>query len=334
MHLIYTYTQDPIGFQSNGSNRAGDYKIFNNLMKDLQVLKSKGPKKGSGYATDGYPLGVHPGLEDSKSEFANALKSIIKHYAKPQYLTNIAALSTNDEDGGDDWVMFIAEVDQKNPAELKLRPLNNVKTYEGREEGLVDFPLSFTFFLDDNIEHTYPRSEVPFTNNRMESFDAAKDSIIRVLDPKNTVLNVDCLSCHNVDHNLFQATIEAESKNKAKSQLMSIFNADYGFAPVEGITAFAHPAAQKTPTDRFEAIEDGKNVNFHNFGHIFGKATVSLRTVYESALVAAAFNEKFHGSPKGPGASCSSKGQWAFKNYSIIQKIADDFEYSKEMTCD
>ena len=328
VHLIYTFSKNPENFFSG--KKEGDHELFKKVIRDLQILKQKGPKVDGKPATDGAPLGIHPGLAKKGSSFSQELKAMIKYYAKPEYLTNVAILSTNDFDGGSDWVFTAFDIDQKNPNELHLKPLINLKQNFSDRQG----PLSIFFSIAENIENVFPSHEVPAVKLNVNDVKD-RSNISKVLDPLQTsVLGLDCLSCHAVGHNMFQLMHEAPSNRKRKDIINQFARSGF-YEPKAGITAFPHPQTLQFPSDRFSnQVEPLDFANFHNFGHFLGEASVSFRTVYESAEVAAAFNKIVHGNEAGPGKSCKSKFDFVRKTFQLVQNVAKNPRNEKNIiTC-
>ena len=324
VHLIYTFSKDPINFFSG--KKEGDHELFRNIIRDLQVLKQKGPKKNGKPATDGAPLGVHPGLQQEGTRFSQELVEMVKFYAQPKYLTSIALLSTNEFDGGSDWVFAVLDVDQKNPNKLNLKPLINIKNTKGQVG-----PLSIGFAILENLENVYPISQVPAT--KLDADNVQDKRIIgKVLNPnQSSVLGMDCLSCHVATHNFFQMQSEASSRSAFKriTRTYQSPSANY-YRSRPGITAFPHPKAIQFPdiNGRFsEKVEPQDFANFHNFGTFSGDPSVSLRTVYESSEVAAALNRAVHGDVRGPGKDCSTTSggkqtEFINKTFELIRDVS------------
>ncbi len=289
IHLIYTYVETPSTFAADVA-AGGTYipldGIGRSIARDLQVLKWLSPE-----STDGRPLGVHPGMHDP--EFREMVGDFVRFYARPAFLSTIAYLSTNDFDGGTDWVMTAMTVDPESDyrraEDLDLTPLSS----------LVDEPLSmhFTTFSDD-FRFDFDEPEGAATAIRVGLEHTDTDDIVALSNPVLTqVPATDCVSCHR-ETGAYLELLAADDE----ATLREILDAPDAYVPPPGMTAFVDPNA-------LQFIDHDGLPSFHNFGHVFSVPTVSIRTAHESADIAASLNLALHGAADGPGLDCEPEAR-------------------------
>lgn len=286
VHLIYTYVRAPESFARDLAERR-DWEpleeVSQAIIGDLQFLKSRSPSSTSGRA-----LGVHPGLDASglDGEFTGLVEDFLRFYARPEFLTNIAFLSTNNFDGGADWVMTSATIDHDSPDELRLTP-------QLMRRGS---PLALAFRLGSNdsldLEFDDPIGSAIAIRDALENTTA--DDFVAVSNPHLTqVPATDCASCHRETHSYLHMIRDGRLE-----ELEQIVSDEAFYRPAPGVTGFVDPQAVQF----FDL--DGLP-SFHNFGHMFNRPTVAVRTAHESAEVASSINERLFGDPEGPGLRCT-----------------------------
>jgi hypothetical protein len=268
-HLVYN-----LGFSVTNQ------KMLAEAVSDLQAIKA-----ASRVPTTGEPLGVHPGLaaevKSGGSDLAGKVEAFIKKYAaraqeikllnkvfSPPRLTAFMVKDGDFTTPGDaaEWYFMIGDVVNDAWSPTEISPVGKGVMFEKlsfkqKQGGEGDFEPKDKDGWASVGGHFLPKFK-PAAADSEPLFLGDKNPATAhgVEDPgKSTVTNVDCVSCHT---------------STSRTVALDLPGATRLPAP-KGITALV----------RRENLQSSA-ANVRNFGYFAGQATVSMRTLNETAGVA------------------------------------------------
>ena len=247
------------------------------LIEGISALKAASPAR-----TSGAPLGIHPGLltelnAGPTTAFGDAVTDFVLSNVRAADISSIAVFEGANLDA-EPWVMFEGTVASTLAGDWHwtVRPLVNAGSEPVmRLGGIAHFTATTTKADGKSMHDAKAQPNAP-----------ANPQVIHFIEnPANAnTQNMDCVSCH---------------LSTSYGQRINVPPGPDRFRPKPGVTGYAD--------EPFNGLWRGLQVgdkNFRNFGYFQTKASVSQRTVNETAEVVDFLNRKVLHVPN-PGLDCS-----------------------------
>ena len=316
-------------FVVDGSNvNVDDYTIHivyeftpaESKQQAIDLLKLKVDNK---LKTDGRPLGVHPSMpnpSDLNLPVAQAFRRYLVGHLQSAKLSVIAFMGL--APAPEPWRFFAGAMIKDASGKINFRLLNQ-KFPANKANGFQDLifignrktPVEPDFMEGAKMErpHTAPLF------NKKDLFDDKSDGI----DPIETIVNVDnpqlsglapgkefdlknkkgqflhrdCVSCHTSTSRALDLALVPRTGERDSNAFKSLMSHADAFKPEVGITGWTMG----------RSLQVG-NWNVRNFGYLFGEPAVAIRTLNETAEVAAFTNKHILGDHANPSPfNCAGK---------------------------
>jgi hypothetical protein len=286
-HLVYrlgTLNAEKTAFESPGKT------TLKSIIEDLQDLKKSSPAKTSGVA-----LGIHPGLATGNQAYAQKVSQFLKKHLSSASLGAVAFMGL-DGSAPEPWIFLAGGVLPVTAQGAPILDPANASQAKGRKWFPIDVPTLpkgsksiMLSFLDSQRVLPMPGGKIstqPLFDRNLKATNPADQQKLGTafdIDHPDHIhfFNMDCVSCHSTTTRMTNQGIKASfAKNRFKTP--------------KGITGYI-------ATD----VIPGNQWNVRNFGYFLGSATVSSRTVTETAAVADFVNKELLGT-SNPGLVCPS----------------------------
>lgn len=264
----------PMHFRMDGRPEVQDMTFhvsFDYESSDVKRLVEAlyGLKKASPVKTTGVPLGVHPAFEAEglTGPFSQMVRQFLFKELARGKMTGMAMMGLTGP--GEPWAFVIGAVTPKGWAFINLPQIG----------GQITQSFVFTKPIITENDHTFePLPKVAHLSNlfpRIRGKDEDIERIQTVDNPKMTnIVNGDCVSCHVTTQSLLFYP------DTTKKMTYKFFDSPNRYRAPEGISAFIQNKQHQAG-----------DWNLRNFGFFGVNASVSMRTVNETAEVVSFLNK-------------------------------------------
>jgi hypothetical protein len=296
MHLVYNL--GVVKKSASDSELKANFAPFMPLISGLQKIKAL--SSSSKTATDGAPLGVHPGLRSEmgrgRSEQAQEVARYLSSFAGLPKLSSIAFMGTDSNASAPlKWIFIAGAVTKDASGNAHFTQIPNL-AFRSKTVMAIQKERSDNAPSSDGIRPSpedLTRSVAPFVSlnaltERVSPTATDGRAVVEVDHPERShVFNVDCVSCHMSGVVIRGADLKASDMPGR-------------YIPPIGITGYL-----AKDVDRDSDLADG--LVFRNFGYFDTRPTIGTRTVNETSSVAYLSNRIISGgNPKNPGLNCGS----------------------------